>query len=117
MSVAVQLRTAPAALPIVDERLAQRHAVPGREAQVLDDARVRRGDRQLHLHRLEHEQDVPLGDRVALRDVDEQHRAGHRRLQRLARPGLLGPRAHLGPRLQRMPVAADPDASPSAATS
>src|SRR5918998_1171961 len=43
-----------------------------------DPAGVGRGNRLLHLHRLEHEQELPLLDLVALTDEHLYHRARHR---------------------------------------
>ena len=92
-----------------DERLLERDAVAGREREARDRARVRRGDRQLHLHRLQDEQDVALGDGVAVGDVDEQDGAGHRRLQRAGRRAGAAARVALGAHLKMMAVAGDPD--------
>jgi hypothetical protein len=79
-----------------DERLAERHPVARREVQARDDAVVRRGDRELHLHRLQHEEDVPGGHRVAVGDVDEQDGPRHGRVER---PGQrAGARAGAAPR-------------------
>ena len=49
--------------PIVTSGSRSATRSPGARSQLLDDARVRRGDRELHLHRLEDEQDVALVDR------------------------------------------------------
>ena len=43
---------------------------------------VRRDDRRLHLHRLEHDERLARLDRVALRDEHADDRAGHRRGER-----------------------------------
>ena len=75
-----------------------------------DGAGVRRGDRQLHLHRLEHEQDVALGDGVAVGDVDEQDGAGHRRLERAAGARVVTRACACSVReLEVVAVAGDPD--------
>ena len=47
--------------------------------QALENAVVRSADRMLHLHRLEHEQHVPLPDRGARRGDQAAHAARHRR--------------------------------------
>ncbi len=56
---------------------------PDRHVEPLDRPGVRRGDRQLHLHRLDHEQHLALLDLVAVLRVDQQDGAGHRRLERV----------------------------------
>ena len=62
----------------LDEQVAAGDAVALGDVERGDAPVERRGDRQLHLHRLEHHELLPRGDGVAGRDLHVGHGAGHR---------------------------------------
>ena len=71
----------------LDQGLAAIHLVADGDQDLGDLPVARALDRELHLHRLEHDQDVALGDRGAGVGADLDHHARHRRLQRAAGAG------------------------------
>src|SRR5690606_9354022 len=68
-----------------DGALGDRAALRGGQAR--DRAALVRGDRVLHLHRLEDDDEIARGDRVAVRHRDLDDRALHGRGDRVARYG------------------------------
>src|SRR5919106_3109308 len=62
----------------LDQELAAGDAVAGRDVERLDPAVERRVDRDLHLHRLQHDEGSPSLYLVPRLDLDADDRAGHR---------------------------------------
>src|SRR3954453_22650207 len=71
------MRAPPGAVPLFehDQRVALVHRLALLAEDLLDDPRVLRLDRHLHLHRLEDDHGVALGDRLADLALDLPHRA------------------------------------------